>query len=464
MLEKQLLQEILLKACATGADFAEVFVEDKASNNYSLDTGKINSANSSNELGAGIRVALKNQSVYGYTNDLAKESLLNLAFELSQSFAEEVKVSQIDLKELTYDNINKYQKMPKDVSIDEKIRIMKTAYQAAFDYDEVISQVYVRLLDETQTVWIANSENLYVTDERVRVRMAVSAIASLDDDMQSGFEGPGGLEGYEFFDKLDIEGTGKEAARVAKVMIEADECPSGEFPVIIDNKFGGVIFHEACGHPLEATSVAKGLSVFTGKLGEKIAHECVTAIDDGTIPNAWGSGNVDDEGNKTEKTVLIENGILKSYLVDKLNARRMPESKANGASRRQSYKFQPTSRMSNTFIDNGKNTVEELIENTEFGLFAKKMGGGSVNPSTGDFNFSVMEGYLIENGKLTKPVKGATLVGNGATVLTKIDMVANNLERAQGMCGSSSGALAADVGQPTLRVSSMTVGGRGGAL
>ncbi len=464
MLEKSLLEEILVKACATGADFAEIFVEDKYANNYSLDTGKINSANSSNEKGAGIRVALKNQSVYGYTNDLSKESLVNLAFELSQSFNDEVKVSEVNLEELKYQSINKYEKLPINVPVEDKVKIMKTAATAASEYDEVISQVYCRLLDETQTVWIANSDNLFVTDQRVRVRIAVSAIATQDQDMQSGSESPGAGEGYEFFDKIDLVAVGREAARIAKTMIEADECPSGEIPVIIDNKFGGVIFHEACGHPLEATSVAKGLSVFSGRMGEKIAHECVTAIDDGTIPNAWGSGNVDDEGNKTERTVLIEDGILKSYLVDKLNARRMPESRANGASRRQSYKFQPTSRMSNTFIDNGKNTVEELIEATEFGLFAKKMGGGSVNPATGDFNFSVMEGYIIENGKLTKAVKGATLVGNGADILTKIDMVANNLDRAQGMCGSSSGSLAADVGQPTLRVSSMTVGGRGGAL
>ena len=243
----------------------------------------------------------------------------------------------------------------------------------------------------------------------------------------------------------------------------AKECPSGKMPVIIGNGFGGVIFHEACGHSLEATSVAKGLSVFSGKKGTKIASSIVSAVDDGTILGAWGSGNIDDEGNKTQRNLLIKNGILNSYLVDNFNGRRMGE-KGNGATRRQSYKFEPTSRMSNTFILPGKSTPEEIIAATKFGLYAKSMGGGSVNPATGEFNFAVNEGYIIEDGKIAYPVKGATLIGSGKDTLLKIDMVGNDLKRAQGMCGSSSGSIPADVGQPTIRVSEMTVGGRGGAI
>ena len=206
----------------------------------------------------------------------------------------------------------------------------------------------------------------------------------------------------------------------------------------------------------------KNLSVFAGKLGTKIASSVVTAVDDGTIENGWGSGNIDDEGNPTQRTILIENGILKSYLVDNFNGRRMG-IKGNGATRRESYQYEPTSRMSNTFIVGGKSTTEEIIAETEYGLYAKSLGGGSVNPTTGDFNFAVLEGYLIENGKITKPVKGATLIGNGAEVLLKIDRVGNNLERAQGMCGASSGSIPTDVGQPTIRVQDITVGGRGGS-
>jgi TldD protein len=242
-------------------------------------------------------------------------------------------------------------------------------------------------------------------------------------------------------------------------MLYADECPSKTMPVVIDNGFGGVIFHEACGHSLEATSVAKNASVFSGKKGEKIGSDLVTAIDDGTIPNAWGSANYDDEGLPQKRRVLIDKGILNSYMVDQLNGKRMGEVSTH-SSRRQSYRFAPTSRMSNTYIDNGESTFDEIIENTEYGLYARKMGGGSVNPSTGDFNFSVMEGYMIRNGKIAEPVKGATLVGTGKDALKKIDMVGNNLLRAQGMCGSVSGSIAADVGQPTIRIASITVGGR----
>ena len=227
----------------------------------------------------------------------------------------------------------------------------------------------------------------------------------------------------------------------------------------IDNGFGGVIFHEACGHSLEATSVAKNASVFSGKKGEKIGSNLVTAIDDGTIPNAWGSANYDDEGLPQKRRVLIDKGVLTSYMVDQLNGKRMNEASTH-SSRRQSYRFAPTSRMSNTYIDNGESTFDEIIENTDYGLYARKMGGGSVNPSTGDFNFSVMEGYMIRNGKIAEPVKGATLVGTGKDALKKIDMVGNNLLRSQGMCGSVSGAIAADVGQPTIRIASITVGGR----
>nr|HPJ76511.1 TldD/PmbA family protein [Clostridia bacterium] len=221
----------------------------------------------------------------------------------------------------------------------------------------------------------------------------------------------------------------------------------------------GVIFHEACGHSLEATSVAKGNSVFSGKLGEKIAADCVTAIDDATLPNQWGTTNMDDEGGETRKNILIENGILKGYLIDKLNGKRMG-MESSGSGRRQNYRYAPTSRMSNTFIDNGSSKREEIIQSTDFGLYAKQMGGGSVNPGTGEFNFSVQEGYMIRNGKIAEPVRGATLIGKGSEILKNIDMVGDNLSMAQGMCGSSSGSVPTNVGQPTLRVSKITVGGR----
>ena len=242
-------------------------------------------------------------------------------------------------------------------------------------------------------------------------------------------------------------------------MLHADPAPSGKFPVIIDNEFGGVIFHEACGHSLEATSVAKNASVFANKLGEKVASDLVTYIDDGTLENEWGSLNIDDEGEKSRKNVLIENGILKGYMIDKLNGRRMG-MESTGSSRRQSYRFAPTSRMTNTYIAPGKSTPEEIIADTEYGIYAKYMGGGSVNPGTGDFNFAVNEAYLVKNGKIERPIRGATLIGNGAKTILNIDRVANNLGHGAGMCGASSGSLPVNVGQPMVRVSEITVGGK----
>ncbi len=230
-------------------------------------------------------------------------------------------------------------------------------------------------------------------------------------------------------------------------------------PVAIDNGFGGVIFHEACGHSLEASAVAYGRSQFAGKLGQKIANEKVTAIDDGTIPNAWGSINIDDEGTPAQKNVLIENGILKSYMIDKFNGRRMGMA-STGNARRQSYSYTPTSRMTNTYIAPGTDRNEDIIASMEYGLYAKDMGGGSVNPLTGEFNFSVREGYLVRNGEICEPVRGASLVGKGSDVIMNIDMVGSDLDMGQGMCGSSSGSVPTNVGQPLIRVSSITVGGR----
>ncbi|MBP3929037.1 MAG: TldD/PmbA family protein, partial [Peptostreptococcaceae bacterium] len=348
---------------------------------------------------------------------------------------------------------------PNTVDYQNKIKVMKEAYTSAKEYSTDISQVNVTYMDKTQNILIANTEGLYIEDERIRTRLGISAVASKGSENQTGFEGPGRAKGFEMFEEIDPVYYGKEAARVAHTMLHAKNCPAGKMTVAIDNGFGGVIFHEACGHSLEATSVSKGNSVFSGKLNEQIASTKVTAIDDGTLANHWGSSNIDDEGNFTKKNVLIENGILKSYMIDKLNGRRM-NMKPTGSSRRQSYKYAPTSRMTNTYIQAGDDKPEDIIKSIDNGLYAKKMGGGSVNPVTGEFNFSVAEGYIVKNGEIKEPVRGATLIGKGSEVLMNIDMVGNNLAQAQGMCGSVSGSIPTNVGQPMIRVKEITVGGR----
>lgn len=459
MIDKKILEEMLSQAVSTGGDFAEVFVEDKYNSSLFLIGGRVDSAMTGRDFGVGLRIFNGLNSIYLYTNKSDRESLLKLAKEGSKAIDKQKKNISLSLQEVSFESTHSIDIMPNTVEKTKKIELMKRAYSSAKDYDSIITQASVNYGDSNQKVLIANTEGLFIEDTRVRTRMGISSVAQHGGEMQTGFFGPGAHKGFEFYSDLDIEHYGREASRVAKTMIEAKICPSGKMPVIIDNGFGGVIFHEACGHGLEAASVAKKLSVFTDKLGEQVASPLVTAIDDGTIPNSWGSSNIDDEGHPTQKNLLIEKGVIKGYMVDKLNGLRMG-MKATGSSRRQSYKYAPTSRMTNTYIAAGESSLEEIISNTQYGLFAKNMGGGSVNTVTGDFNFSVMEGYIVRNGKIEEPVRGATLIGNGLEVLKKIDMVGNNLEFGQGVCGASSGSVPANVGQPTIRVESMTVGGR----
>lgn len=462
MISKKIAVEVLNKALATGADFAEIFSEETHSEIIALDNEKCETSNDNIVYGVGIRLLRNLQSVYGYTNDVSRAGLMTLAETLSKSFdGERIKtVSELETKKVE----KKHRPLIPLTSVSKKDKIdylLKGCKAAKAVDEEKIVRVMASFLSKEQNVDIYNSDGKYIHDERSRGRISVSVIASDGEKFESGAESPGACKGFEFFqNEVNIEELGKEAAEKALLMLDAKECPSGQMPVIIGNGFGGVIFHEACGHSLEASSVSKNLSVFSNKLGQQIASPLVSAVDDGTIEGAWGSENVDDEGHATHRNLLIKDGILNSYLIDSFNGRRMG-MKENGASRRQSYKYEPTSRMSNTFILPGKSTVDEIIKSTKFGLYAKSLGGGSVNPATGEFNFVATEAYIVKDGKIAYPVKGATLIGSGAEVLLKVDMVANDLSRAQGMCGAASGSIPTDVGEPTIRVSSMTVGGRG---
>ena len=464
MISKATAIKVLNEALATGADFAEIYLEEDEATSLSMDNGKVEAINDTLTRGAGIRLLKGFQSVYGYTNTITLNGLLKLAKELRASFHEE--------RMLTVSSITKVRDRKKHrpeieyatYPRENIIAMMKKASDTALNYDEKIVRCQVSFACNYKTVEIFNSDGKQFNDVHSRGRISIVATAKNETALETFHNAPGAQKGMEFFlNEVNIEKIAADTAQGALTMLDARECPSGKMTVIIGNGFGGVIFHEACGHPLEASSVAKGLSVFFGKKGEKIASELVSACDDGTIEGGWGSGNVDDEGNPTERTILIKDGILTNYLIDNFNGRRMG-MKGNGACRRESYKYEPTSRMSNTFIMNGTSTPEEIIAATKFGLYAKSMGGGSVNPATGEFNFAVNEGYIVEDGKISYPVKGATLIGSGKDVLLNIDMVGNDLLRAQGMCGAASGSIPADVGEPTIRVQNITVGGRGGTL
>lgn len=460
MLKRASVENIITAALETGADFAELYAERAERASLGMANGRMETAQSGLSCGAGVRLFFGKQAIYGFASDISEEPLIRIARECAAALKGDRLYRRKGWREMALRCVNPIRKLPKDTAKSEKAEYLRLAAEAAKAYSPAVTQTRTGFLEVSKHVLVANSEGVWGEEDRVRTRFTVEAVASSASEKQSGRQGPGGSEGMELFERVNVEETAREAARTAVTMLGAKPCPAGKFPVVIDNGFGGVIFHEACGHGLEATAVARNASVFAGKLGQQIASPLVTAIDDGTIPNGWGSAAMDDEGTPTARNVLIENGILKTYLVDRMNGRKMGAA-ITGSARRQDYRFAPTSRMTNTFLAAGKSTPEEIIAATEYGLYAKQMGGGSVDPATGSFNFAVLEGYMIRNGKIAEPVRGATLIGKGPEVLWDIDMVGNNLERAQGMCGSKSGSIPADVGQPMLRVSRMTVGGRG---
>jgi TldD protein len=465
LLDKQLVYDVLTAALSTGGDLAEIFMENTVKDSITMTNGLIEKANWGVDYGLGLRIITGTNAVYAYTNNTSRVSLLKLATDAASAVKASLK-GEINIKGvITLDRSDRLRYADTAVIPPEKVvkkdivDRLRAASQASYAFDPLITQTSNTYVSVSQDVFIANSNGLWAEDKRVLTRVSVQSVASQGNEKQTGRESPGAKGGYELLDSIDIEQLGKDSANVAVTMLKADYCPSGKMPVIIDNAFGGVIFHEACAHSLEATSVAKKASVFTDKIGQQIAAPCVNAVDDGTLSGEWGSINIDDEGGKTRRTVLIENGILKSYLVDYLNGLRM-ETPSTGSGRRESYKFAPTSRMTNTYILNGTSTTEGIIGDTPYGLYAKQMGGGSVDPSSGEFNFAVLEGYMIRDGKIAEPVRGATLIGKGHEVLMDIDRVADNFKAAQGMCGSMSGSVPTNVGQPMIRVKELIVGGR----
>ena len=467
MISKKLAIEVLNASLATGADYSEIFYEDSHSHSVMIENGKVETSSSSSLCGVGLRLLKNSQCVYGYTNDLSKKGLLSLAESLSKSFHDKRLITVEKLDMIKCKNRNPVNRSYDDVPVEEKIALIREGI------DEINSMKDPRIVrtfggfgDNHRFVAVFNSKGKWFKRTTEFGRMMYQVIAADQNGFETGFEGPGAQQDISYFrtDKVNPKKTARKAAETALKMLTAAECPSGKMPVVIGNGWGGVLFHESCGHPLEASAVAKGLSCFSeNKIGDYIASPVVSAVDDSTIPSQWGSIDIDDEGNPGTKRLLIKNGKLNDYMIDDLNGRRM-NREGNGACRRQNYRYVPTSRMSNTYICNGKNTPEEVIAATKLGLYAVGFNGGSVDPTTGEFNFGCSEAYIIRDGKICEPVKGATLIGKGSEILKKIDMVANDLDLAQGMCGASSGSISTNVGQPTLRVSEVTVGGRGGEL
>ena len=414
MLDKKLVAEILDEALSTGGDFAEVFAEDNKTKHLQVGNGKVESAGTNLMRGVGIRVFKGVFQTYAYTNLLDRENLLKTADKAAAAIAGKSEKRIIDLVDVEFEDKHKIKRSPFELERSREAEIYCGVAGHMAAASSLVLRTDISGFYKSRKILVANSDGVWAEDEQNRMRIMMSAIVNRDNlTEQAGESNIGGLIGAEIFDLYNLEEIAEDVVRRAVNKLDAGDCPTGVMPVVIGNEFGGVIFHEACGHSLEATSVAPGSSVFVGKLGQKIASDLVTAVDDATIPNAWGSINIDDEGTP-----------------------------------------------SNTLILNGKSTEEEIIAATPYGLYAKKMGGGSVHPTTGEFNFSVDEAYLIENGKIGKQVKGAKLVGHGADILPNIDMVGNNMAYACGMCGSVSGHIPTTVGQPAIRVKELTVGGQ----
>jgi TldD protein len=461
VLDKKIASDVIHEALSLGADFCDVFVDKNQVQFVEFNSSKVKNIESGTDFGIGVRLIYGDKGLYAYTNSTQHADLINLVRVLAEQYKKSPggSVPTLDFsKELNYKAIGAV--ADKDIALAEKIQKLKHLDELTRGQSELVSQVNLMSILKKQQVEIFDSEGLYASEVRPYVRLISTAITADAGEQATGSWHPGARGGWEYIEGLDLKEISEKIVKQSLTVLKAEPCPAGNMPVVIDNGFGGVIFHEACGHLLETTSVEKKASVMWDKKGELIAHEAVSAVDDGTMDNEWGSISIDDEGMPTQRTQLIKNGRLENFLCDRLGNIKTGHPRT-GSGRRQSYKFAPASRMRNTFIESANQyKLDDLLASMGDGLYCASMGGGSVNPGTGEFNFAVQEGYMVKGGKIDKPIKGATLIGKGEDILKRISMVADNMALATGMCGSVSGAVPTTVGQPAIKVDEILVGGQ----
>ncbi|MGA2628943.1 MAG: metalloprotease TldD [Terriglobia bacterium] len=462
------LEKYLAAALSEGGDYADLYFEYTTTSSILLDESLVKSATEGISTGCGVRVIAGDQTGYAYTDDLSPERIFKAARIAARIASGPARVSTVGLS--TIDTPHNFYLVPHpstDRALTDKLELVRRGDQAARAFDARICQVRVAYADQVRHVLIAGSDGPVVTDVQPLVRFSVFTIAQEKDNLQSGTGGGGGRVGLEFFQgEKSPEHFAREAARQAIVQLGAQAAPAGEMEVVLGPGWPGILLHEAVGHGLEADFNRKGISAFSGRIGQRVASDLCTVVDDGTIPNRRGSLNVDDEGKATQKTVLIENGILRGYLQDRLSSNLMHTSHT-GNGRRESYEHIPMPRMTNTYMLAGNEDPQDILRSVRRGLYAVSFGGGQVDITNGKFVFSASEAYLIEDGKVTAPVKGATLIGDGPTVLTRVTAVGNDLQLDPGIgsCGKDGQSVPVGVGIPTLKVSQLTVGGtapRGG--
>jgi TldD protein len=456
LVEPALATRVLERALARGGELAELYAEARQGFSLSLDDGRVERPQGGRERGACVRVVQGESSYYGYVDGVEEKDLLRVADSVAQALrGDERRPAKLSAPSPAKGH--PVLARPETVEAVRKAELLRACDERARATGAEVSQARVGYGESRRTVEVYNSEGRAASDDRTRVRLSAQVVARRNGRVETGTDTHGGHAGWELFE-TDPEDVAERAARRALTLLDAVDAPTGRLPVVVGNGFGGVLLHEAVGHGLEADAVQKRASVYAGKLGRQVAPDFVTAYDDGSRPGDWGSDGIDDEGTPTRRTTVIEEGRLSSYLYDLLRARRDGvESTGNG--RRESFRHVPVPRMTNTFFAPGDATPEDLIAGIERGFYAVSFGGGQVEPATGDFVFGVSEGYLIEGGRVTAPVRGATLVGNGLEALGAIDGVADDLEIATGYCGKAGQSVPAGVGQPHVRIRELTVGG-----
>jgi TldD protein len=459
VIEEPVLQRVLGTALRSGGEFAEVFAEDKRSSSARLDDGRVEELTSGRDRGAGIRVVRGDTTGFAHTADLS-ENGLRTAAEAAAAAARGGGggVKEVAVTRRPVERPHEVQIMPEDVPKAAKVELLQRAETAARGEGDAIRQVSALTADSRRHILIANSDGVLVEDDQVRTRFMVQCVAVGDTGMQTGYEGPGRTIGFELYDEIDVEDVARTAARRSLEMLKARPAPSGKLPVVLKKGAGGVLFHEACGHGLEADLVGKDASVFRGRVGEQVASPLVTLVDDGTYAREWGTYAVDDEGNPAQRNTLIEDGVLTDYMWDFLRARKEGRT-SSGNGRRQSYQHLPMVRMTNTYVLEGEEDPDEIVRQTPHGVYCVQLGGGQVNTATGDFVFGITEAYMIENGEITDPIRSANLIGNGPETLQLIDAVGNDFDTWAGTCGKDGQGVPVSSGQPTLRVGAITIGG-----
>ena len=458
MLDQAVVGRVLEAALGTGGEFAEVFVEDARSSSARLDDGKVEEVTSGRSRGAGIRVVVGETTGFAHTADLSEAGLLSAA-EAASAVARLGGPGRVVALTASPEPGAGARILPEGVPKAVKVELLGRADAAARSEGGAIRQVSATYADSRRRILVANSDGLMAGDDQVKTRFAVVAVASGDAGMQTGRESQGYAMGFEFFDDYDVEEAGRAAARRALTKLAARPAPSGTMPVVIKQGGGGVLFHEACGHGLEADLVGKRASVFAGRKGEQVASPLVTLVDDGTMGPEWGTYAIDDEGHPAARNVLIADGVLTDYMYDFLRARHDGRATSSNG-RRQSYRHLPMVRMTNTFLVNGTEDPDEIVRQTPRGVYVAQLGGGQVNTATGDFVFGMTEAYLIEDGRITDPLRDANLIGNGPDALALIDVVGNDFAMGSpGTCGKDGQGVPVGDGQPTLRVQALTIGG-----